>query len=300
MLRIGDMLVGRGLITQEQLDDALFAQRQFGGRVGTNLIELGYISDDELAACLSEQLGVPYVKAQALGAVPREVIARLPKPMAEKYRAVPLRYQAGELHLALADPQNFAHLDELNFALTSRIRPYVVTEVALNYALERYYGIRREARLMQAAATGLRDLHAPPSTRAPMPSGWEPIASGPGEPLPNAPPATLANFEGPAERTVSVVDELAAVMTAEDVVNTLFRYFTDLFAEVVILAVTPVRATPLRAGSRARVVATRVPVLLTMAEGTLLRAVIGKPQIIHQPQIADPEISRLCAAFGVP
>src|SRR3954454_13051489 len=104
MLRLGELLVSHGLITSEQLEDALFAQRQFGGRLGTNLVELGFVSDGELANILSEQLKVPGAKPQALASVPKDVIARLPAALASKYRAVPIAFKNGELHLGMADP----------------------------------------------------------------------------------------------------------------------------------------------------------------------------------------------------
>src|SRR5436190_24296263 len=101
MLRLGELLVSHGLITSEQLEDALFAQRQFGGRLGTNLVELGFVSDGELANILSEQLKVPCAKPEVLASVPTDVVTRFPAALASKYRAVPLRYQAGELHLGM-------------------------------------------------------------------------------------------------------------------------------------------------------------------------------------------------------
>jgi hypothetical protein len=286
MLRIGDILVSHGLITNAQLEDALFAQRQFGGRVGTNLVELGYVSDDQLAGCLSEQLGVPYVKPEALTAIPREVVARIPRAKAEKYRVVPLRFQANELHVAIADPQNFAQLDELAFTLGARLRPYVVTEVALNYALERYYGVPRDVRMMQAVTAGLRELHATPTPAPHI------IAATDLESLPVFDTAA-------AVQVTPVVDELAAVMSEPDVLRALFRYFTDLFAEVVILAVADGRVVPALAGNRTRAREPRSAVTLTATEGSLLRVVMSRPQIIHQPQVVDPEVIRLCTAYGL-
>jgi hypothetical protein len=300
MLRLGELLVSHGLITSEQLEDALFAQRQFGGRLGTNLVELGFVSDGELANILSEQLKVPCAKPEALAAIPREVIARFPAALAGKYRAVPLRYQTGELHLGMADPQNFAQLDEISFALGCRVKPYVVTEVALNYALERYYGLRREARLMQAAAVGMRDLQAPPSPRPSPAVTWDRTGTGTGSGARRPTAAALPVFDSAYDQPVSVVDELASVMSLEDVEKVLFRYFSDLFAEVVVLAVAGGRANAVRAGSRTRVCEIRQPISLSLAEGTLVRAVVGKPQIIHQQQVTDPEVLWLCGAFGLP
>jgi hypothetical protein len=295
-VRLGEMLLARGLITRQQLDAALAAQLQFGGRLGTNLVELGLIDDGRLAACLSEQLGVPYVRPQALAAVPRDVIALMSHKLAKKYRAVPLRAQGNELHLCLADPQNFENLDELAFVLNRPLRPYVVTEVTLNYALERYYGIPRETRIT-AGPSGWRELGAASGQQA----GVVPQSFGA---MMSALPGTTPRPELGGQ--MGVVDQLAAVMSEEDVTTALFRYVTDLFAEVVLLAqMESVGGAeggpmPVLAGnrSRARPCSQRTP--LTLAEGSLGRALLAKPQVLHQPHLADAELGALCTAFGLP
>jgi hypothetical protein len=282
------MLLARGLLTRQQLEAALGAQLQFGGRLGTNLVELGLIDDGRLAACLSEQLGVPYVRPQALAAVPRDVIALMPHKLAKKYRAVPLRAQGNDLHLCLADPQNFENLDELAFALNRPLRPYVVTEVTLNYALERYYGIPREPRIT-TGVTGWRELGGPTPQPGVVPKSF-------GNLLPAAPSSATRPELG-------IIDQLAAVMSEEDVTAALFRYFTELFEEVVLLAnVDGVegRPTPVLAGSRnrARPLGQRRP--LSMTEGSLGRSLLSKPQVLHHPRLNDAEVSALCTALGLP
>jgi hypothetical protein len=283
-VKLGELLVERGLVTNEQIDDALFAQRQFGGRLGTNLIEMGAITDDDLARCLSEQLNVPYVRPQALAAIPKEVIARLPRKLAEKYRIVPLRAQPGELHLCMADPQNFAKLDELRFALNCQIHPYVVTEVTMNYALERYYGIRREVR-MRDISGGVRELATP----TPSPALYERRNT-----------QTLPVFGEASEASVTVLDELANVMTDEDAVKAMFRYFTDVFDEVLILAVANHRPTVVRAGSKTRGRELRGVASMGITDGSLLHGVLARPQALHQAVIADADLKRLCTAIGFP
>jgi hypothetical protein len=299
MAKLGEMLVGRGLISREQLDNALLAQRQFGGRLGTNLMDLGYITDDELAACLSEQLKLPYARPNAIVAIAREVIARVPRAMAEKYRCVPLRIQGAELHIGMADPQNFQQLDELSFALAARLRPYVITEATLDTALEQYYGIRKAARLMQVATGGLMDF---------------PDGGGNGVLMPDLAPAPLPVFDtmpvaplaapvpSAAARpaaTMNVFEQLAAVMSDQDIVDSLFRYFSELFDEVIILAVREDRPVPVRAGNRLLHRQARHATSFSLAEGTLLRAVLAKPQIIHLPEVADREMVQLCASYNI-
>jgi hypothetical protein len=283
IVRLGELLVQRGLVTSEQVEDALFAQRQFGGRVGTNLIEMGAITDDDLARCLSEQLHVPYARPEALSSIPKEVIARLPRKVAEKYRIVPLRYQNGELYLCMADPQNFSKLDELRFALNCPLHTYVVTEVTMNYALERYYGIRREVRLRDLSG-GVRELATP----APSPAYDRRITQ------------SLPVFGEASQASATVLDELANVMTHDDVVKAMFRYFTDVFDEVLILAVANRRPTVVRAGSKTRGREVRGVAPMAISDGSLLQGVLAKPQALHQAVLADPELKRLCAAIGFP
>lgn len=283
-MKLGELLVNRGLVTAEQVEDALFAQRQFGGRLGTNLIEMGAITDEDLARCLSEQLSVPYVRPQALAAIPKEVIARLPRKLAEKYRIVPLRYQGGDLHLCMADPQNFSKLDELRFALNCPIHSYVVTEVTMNYALERYYGIRREVR-MRDITGGVREV----STPIPSPGFVERRIT-----------QALPVFGEASEVSVTVLDELANVMTDDDVVKAMFRYFTDVFDEVLILAVADRRPAVVRAGSKTRAREVRGVAAMGLTDGSLLHGVLARPQALHQATIADADLKRLCTAIGFP
>lgn len=284
-MKLGEILISRGVVTSEQVEDALFSQRQFGGRLGTNLVELGYLTDDDLARALSEQLGLAYVRPEALADIPREVIARLPKKLAEKYRAVPLRFQAGDLHVCMADPQNIAQVDELSFVLNCRLQPYVCTEVTLNYALERYYGIRREVR-MKDVSGGVRELHTPP----PSPAYYERKIT-----------QSLPVFGGASEASPTVLEELSGVMADDDVARALFRYFTDVFDEVMILNVTDRRPVLVRAGSKTRGREVRDGGLgVGISEGGLLHGVLARPQALHQASVADPDMKRICAALGFP
>jgi type II secretory ATPase GspE/PulE/Tfp pilus assembly ATPase PilB-like protein len=229
-------------------------------------------------------------------AIAREVIARVPRAMAEKYRCVPLRIQGAELHIGMADPQNFQQLDELSFALAARLRPYVITEATLDTALEQYYGIRKAARLMQVATGGLMDFDGgnggglmPDLAPAPLPVfdtlPVQPLAP----PVPSARPSAVMN----------VFDQLAAVMSDQDVVDSLFRYFSELFDEVIVLAVREDRPVPVRAGNRLLHRQARHATSFSLAEGTLLRAVLAKPQIIHLPEVNDREMVQLCASYNI-
>ena len=90
-LRLGELLVGEGLITRAQLDSALTAQQIFGGRLGTNLVEHGFVNEVDLARLLAKQLDVPMVDPNALAEVDDRVLALIPGDLAREYAVVPFR-----------------------------------------------------------------------------------------------------------------------------------------------------------------------------------------------------------------
>src|SRR5690348_6595759 len=102
--RVGDMLVEAGVITRTQLNEALRHQAHQGGRLGTNLVELGMLDEKTLATFLAKQLSIPSVTAAQIDRITASVASLLPAAMAERLRAVPVREDAGRLWVAMADP----------------------------------------------------------------------------------------------------------------------------------------------------------------------------------------------------
>ncbi len=148
-IRIGDMLVSSGLITQGQLDEALRAQEIFGGRLGTNLVELGYVSEIEVAKVLSKQLGIPCADASEFGELDDYLLSLVPASVVEAHKVVPLSADKRVLRLAMADPTNLKAIDELSFATGLKIEPVVSPEILITYAIEKYYGVARATRYLK-------------------------------------------------------------------------------------------------------------------------------------------------------
>lgn len=146
MLKLGEALVKEGLITKEHLRQALERQVIFGGRVGTNLVELKVITESEFVSFLSKYLNVPAVDPSKLVSVDEETISCISKEIAEKYKVVPFRKDRSRLHVALLDPRSMAAVDELRFITGYDVVPYVTSELRLLYALEKYYGLERDLR----------------------------------------------------------------------------------------------------------------------------------------------------------
>src|SRR5712691_6140384 len=145
-MKLGDWLVGKGKITEDQLARALGDQGFFGGRLGNSLIKLGFLDEDTLGEYLADVSHSRYAPPQRLESVPREVIAAVPARLAARYRIVPIAIVGRKLHLAMRDPKDLIALDEIAFLTGLTIEPYVATEFRIVKAIERYYGIKLETR----------------------------------------------------------------------------------------------------------------------------------------------------------
>ena len=148
---LGGHLVERGVLTRAQLEDALQAQVVHGGRLGTNLVELGLLDLDQVAEQLADYFGVPLPPKEWLEAPDPSAIASLSRDFAESHGVLPLRLENAELHAAVIDPRDARLLRSLEQATGRSIRLYVLPELRLLYALERHLGIARPVRFVNVA-----------------------------------------------------------------------------------------------------------------------------------------------------
>lgn len=151
MIRLGEMLIKSNIITEDQLNEALKAQVMFGGRLGTNLIELKFVDEKTLADALSKKLGVPAATSDDLASIPESTIEVLSKNVVEKYKVVPISVDKTKLTIATADPSNLNDFDELRFITSKAIKTVIAPEVDLMLAMERYYDIPRDVRYIHMA-----------------------------------------------------------------------------------------------------------------------------------------------------
>ena len=159
-IKIGDMLIKAGIITMPQLDEALKQQVAYGGKLGTNLIEMGYIDEEALAFFLGEKLGVPYVHPSQFDNVPQEAIDLISKDLVEKHKIFPVEVRKNVLNLVMTDPTDLALIDEISFMTNMQIRPVVAPEIRLIFAFEKYYGIEKDLRYISLNNT----THVSPTT----------------------------------------------------------------------------------------------------------------------------------------
>jgi type IV pilus assembly protein PilB len=143
--RIGQILVDLGYISDDQLELILEEQQQrVGQMLGQVTMDLGLINDDQLAQALAEQL---HLRAVTLGDLTIEptVLGMVTEPMAQMYRIIPTEFDGNTLTVAMCDPQNLSVQDELRTFLGYNIKVVVATEPAVIAALERYYGENTES-----------------------------------------------------------------------------------------------------------------------------------------------------------
>jgi uncharacterized coiled-coil protein SlyX len=103
--RLGDLLVSKGFITEEQLSEALVEARETGDRVGRVLLRKNFVFESELARTLSEQWAIPYLNLSVIS-VDRHATRLLPPEIGAKFAAIPVRYLDGAVQVAFADPSD--------------------------------------------------------------------------------------------------------------------------------------------------------------------------------------------------
>jgi hypothetical protein len=160
MEKLGSYLLRKSILTDAQLDEAVQSQVIFGGRLGTNLAELGYIHLDDLGGYLSEHLAIPSADPEWIEQIDAEVLESVSSELVEKYRVLPLKLDKRKLHLAMLDPRDPDQLDEIAFATGLTLVPYVLPEVQLLALLEHHYGIRRETRYITLGRDAARNKGA--------------------------------------------------------------------------------------------------------------------------------------------
>jgi type II secretory ATPase GspE/PulE/Tfp pilus assembly ATPase PilB-like protein len=139
----GQWLVERGIITQQQLDEALHKQQATMShrKLGEVLVRLGYISKSHITEALAEQLGIPIVRLTDRE-IPERIRSLVEGSIATLYRVVPVEERGKTIVLATADPTNINNLDNLSRLLDRPVEFVLATPEAISYALSKYYGLQ--------------------------------------------------------------------------------------------------------------------------------------------------------------
>src|SRR5438093_2331989 len=152
-VRIGELLLKEKRITPDQLQQALNHQKASGGKLGFNLVKMGFVKDEEITALLSKQYGVPSTNL-AQFEIDLAVIKLIPAETAQKYQIVPLSRAGATLTIAMTDPTNVFAMDDIKFMTGYNVEPVVASETAVIEAIQRYYPAAAKGAAAAATAGG--------------------------------------------------------------------------------------------------------------------------------------------------
>lgn len=139
--KIGELLLQRGLITPEQLQEALFVQHNQNKdkQLGQILIELGYVDKEELYGLLAIQNGFPYINLNHYTIEPN-ILSLLPQAIAKKYQVLPLDKIQDVLTVAMVNPLDKVIIDQIEKLTKSNVKVFLTTRLELEEAFFHYYG----------------------------------------------------------------------------------------------------------------------------------------------------------------
>ncbi len=151
-VRIGDILINEGLISQEALDRALELQKIQKKKLGEILVSEGFLTEEAMADALHHQLGIDRIELNGI-VIPEEITALFDSDLLKKYRAMPVMYDPRNLNVirvAMADPMDMLALDDLSMVTNRLIDPVVATPREIMMAIDKYYG---NAEALKAASS---------------------------------------------------------------------------------------------------------------------------------------------------
>lgn len=138
-LKIGDMLLKAGMISQEQLEKSLKEQQSTGSKLGSVLAKLGFITEDEILQFLSKQFNVPAVNLNDYK-FDKAILALIPSKLAQKYGVLPLNRLGRVLTVAMINPTDFHAMEEIKFSTGFEVHPALALESAIWTAIDKHYG----------------------------------------------------------------------------------------------------------------------------------------------------------------
>ena len=162
-VRIGELALAAGAVTEDQLGQASAHQKENGGRLGHSLVALRLMSERQVAELVAKQYGLPVVEDLDAVDVPRDVLGLVPRSHCVAHRVLPLSRHATDLRLVMADPTDAFAVDPVQFRTGLKVRPVVAAESAIARAISRLYG--EDAALARTADERAAPKPAPPELR---------------------------------------------------------------------------------------------------------------------------------------
>ena len=135
---LGELLIERQVVSQEQFQQALSAQKQKGGLIGEILVDMGFAKEEDIAQALTAQYGFPYLPLDSYEIDP-EIIKLIPQDLASKYLCVPVDRLGNSLSMAMSNPLDNEAIDKVEKLTGLSIQVFVSTSGDIHKAIDKYY-----------------------------------------------------------------------------------------------------------------------------------------------------------------
>jgi type IV pilus assembly protein PilB len=222
--KIGDILKEAGLIDEFQLESALSHQRNWGGKLGSIIVELGFVQEPELARVLAEKLHLPYVNLFD-PEIPETITSLIKPEIARKYHVIPVRREGKTIVLAMADPMDLEAMDSIRFATGSNIKPALAMGSEIADAIKKYYEHEQVAHKVPAAAANKESsgkMELIRGSELNMPKGPETDAASPILAKEDAAQQMQADTKVRLDALITLLIEKGLV-TREELVNMIYQ-----------------------------------------------------------------------------
>ncbi len=136
--QLGELLLERGVINEEQLNKALKVQKERGGLIGQVLVMLGYAKEEEIAQALTVQYGFPYLPLECYE-INSEALKLIPQNVSEQYNLIAIDRMGDLLTIAMSNPLNVQAVEDIEMISTCKVQVFVSTMTDVNNAIKKYY-----------------------------------------------------------------------------------------------------------------------------------------------------------------
>ncbi len=312
-LKLGELLLKEKMVTPGQLEEALKNQVVYGIRLGSSLVEMGYVDEDDLARLLSSKLGVPCVGRKELAAVSKGLIRDFPRRLVETHHVVPLKLEGNRLSLAMSDPTDFKAIEEIGFVTGYVVQPFIAPDVEISWALAKHYRlvsaqIRYQMVAEQSRKTGASQPDKPATITMPgfsetgellnvtIPLEFEGFAHLPGDDLEDM-------YQPPEEGGRYTVDRLsldfAAARSRDDVANVFINYLGQEFSTGALFIVRNNRAVGWRGVSAGERVAGFADLNILLSKPSVVRDVVESRNLSMGSLIHTPENRQILKVLNI-
>jgi type IV pilus assembly protein PilB len=240
--KLGRLLVAAQLVSEDQLQRAIIAQKKTGGRLGSILVRMGFLDEARLLAFLSQQFGIPSVDLSNFKVDPA-LFKLFPADAIKKYKVLPVKRTGAVVTLAMADPSDVFALDDIKFLTGYTIEPAVASESAIVSAIQAAYGLAQEAKQERAALLNAKDYTVDDigeTTFAETDEG------------PTVDVADFDNIVGDALDNVDVVEEQQDTGAETDIEAPIIKLVNGLLINAIKVGASDVHLEPFETSFRVR------------------------------------------------